>query len=64
MLKLQLRRTLAVTMAGAVMVLGSGCASTGPASGAAPRSPAQLKQQELSQMEQQGQRNDIDKPLK
>jgi hypothetical protein len=35
-----------------------------PPSGAAPRSPSQVKQQELEQMETQGQRNDIDKPFK
>jgi hypothetical protein len=62
MFKLQLFRGL--TVAGTVVLLGSGCASTGPTSGATARSPAQLKQQELSQMEKQGQRNDIDKPLK
>jgi hypothetical protein len=32
--------------------------------GSAPRSPSQMKQQELTQMEKQGQRNDIDKPFK
>ena len=38
------------------------CANQQQASGS-PRSPNQLKQQELQQMEAQGQRNDIDKPL-
>jgi type IV pilus biogenesis protein CpaD/CtpE len=60
MLNLQTRHVLA--MAAAVALLCSGCASTG--SGSGPRSPAQLKQQELSQMQSQGQRNDIDKPFK
>ena len=39
----------------------AGCASQQQQSSAAPRSSAQLKQDELKQMEQQGQRNDIDK---
>lgn len=60
MLNLQPRHALA--MAAAVALLCSGCASTG--SGSGPRSPTQLKQQELSQMQSQGQRNDIDKPFK
>jgi hypothetical protein len=36
------------------------CATQQQASGT-PHSPAQLKQQELKQMEEQGQRNDFDK---
>jgi hypothetical protein len=62
MFNLQLFQAWAV--ASMVVLIGSGCASTGSTSGATARSPAQLKQQELSQMEKQGQRNDIDKPLK
>ena len=58
----QSRKALALAVAGVVVLLGSGCASTG--SGTAPHSPAQLKQAELAQMEKQGQRNDIDKPMK
>ncbi|MEO8506303.1 MAG: hypothetical protein ABI593_01580 [Betaproteobacteria bacterium] len=60
MLNLQARHAL--TMAAAVALLCSGCATTG--SGSGPRSPAQLKQQELTQLQSQGQRNDIDKPFK
>jgi len=55
----QSRNALAV--AAVAVLVGSGCASSG--SGTAPRSPAQMKQQELMQMEKQGQRNDFDKPL-
>jgi hypothetical protein len=40
----------------------AGCAtSSGPAAG--PKSPNQIRQQELTQMEKAGQRNDFDKPL-
>jgi type IV pilus biogenesis protein CpaD/CtpE len=46
----------------AIMVLCSGCAST--SSDTRPRSPSQVKQQELLKMENQGQRNDIDHPFK
>ena len=46
----------------ACAVLLAACATpSGPATG--PRSPNQVKQQELSQMERVGQRNDFDKPL-
>jgi hypothetical protein len=46
----------------ACAVLFAACATPpGPASG--PKSPNQVKQQELSQMERVGQRNDFDKPL-
>jgi hypothetical protein len=40
----------------------AGCAT--PQGGAAPGTSNQVKQQELGQMEGQGQRNDIDKPFK
>jgi hypothetical protein len=60
MVKVQSRHALAA--ATVVALLCSGCAS--PGSGTSPRSPAQMKQQELLQMEKQGQRNDIDKPFK
>ena len=59
MFNVQSRKALAV--AAVAVLVGSGCASSG--AGTAPRSPAQMKQQELTQMEKQGQRNDIDKPL-
>ena len=59
MFNLQSRNAVAV--AAVAVLVGSGCASSG--SGTAPRSPAQMKQQELMQMEKQGQRNDFDKPL-
>ena len=67
MMRAQSRNALAVAAAG--VLLCAGCASSGAGTGAAsgsgagPRSPAQIKQQELMQMEKQGQRNDIDKPM-
>ena len=39
----------------------AGCATQQQQASGGPRSPAQLKQDELRQMEQQGQRNDFDK---
>src|SRR4030095_4615094 len=59
MFNVQSRNALAV--AAVAVLVGSGCASSG--AGTAPRSPAQMKQQELMQMEKQGQRNDFDKPF-
>ena len=53
---------LAVLAASVFIALGvSACATS--SSQSSPRSPNQTKQQELLQMERQGQRNDIDKPL-
>ncbi len=60
MFQVQSRHVLAV--AAAVTLLCTGCA-TSDSTRTGPRSPAQLKQQELQQMQQQGQRNDIDKPM-
>lgn len=45
----------------AILLLVAGCAAAPPAGG--PKSPTQLKQQELEGMEKSGQRNDFDKML-
>lgn len=52
-----MRRTWICAIA---LVALAGCAAQ-QQTGAGPRSPNQLKQQELQQMESQGQRNDFDK---
>ena len=52
-----------VRIGGIALVAGAlaACATPQQQTSAGPRSPNQMKQQELKQMEAQGQRNDFDK---
>lgn len=53
-------KAVAIPLAGLLVAALAGCASPQQA-GTGPRSPNQVKQQALKQMEAQGQRNDFDK---
>ena len=54
-------RLATICVIAALSLAAAGCATQQQQASGGPRSPAQLKQDELRQMEQQGQRNDFDK---